>query len=92
MGPSRGQAVVIRGRLDHDPSKSSGGGGDGSGSGARIPLSLALEGEAVQPKDEVDVLGVMLMRIVWLLDGKGLEVLYKAQVHFFILKKKKKKV
>ncbi|MPC57545.1 hypothetical protein E2C01_051528 [Portunus trituberculatus] len=56
-----------------------GGGGSGSGSGASMPLSLALEGEAVQPRDEVDVQGVTLMRIVWLLDGKGLEVLYKAQ-------------
>ncbi|MPC41398.1 hypothetical protein E2C01_034987 [Portunus trituberculatus] len=43
------------------------------------PRSLALEGKAVQPRDEVDVLGVTLMRITWLLDGKGLEVLYKAQ-------------
>ncbi|MPC42220.1 hypothetical protein E2C01_035836 [Portunus trituberculatus] len=72
----------FRGRPDHDPSKFSGGGGggDGSGSGTRTPLSLALEGKAVQPRDKVDVLGVTLMRIVWLLDGKGLEVLYKAQI------------
>ena len=70
----------------------------------RTPLSLTLEGVAIQPKDEVDVLGVTydsaltfrrhierlareasgklaaLRRISWLLDGKGLEVLYKAQV------------
>ncbi|MPC65482.1 hypothetical protein E2C01_059617 [Portunus trituberculatus] len=52
---------------------------------ARTPLSLALEGEAVQPRDEVDMLGVTLMRIAWLLDGKGLGVLYKAQVRSFIL-------
>ncbi|MPC58850.1 hypothetical protein E2C01_052860 [Portunus trituberculatus] len=59
---------------------------DGDGSGERTPLSLAPEGEAVQPRDEVDVLGVKFMRISWLLDGKGLEVLYKAQVHSFIQK------
>ncbi|MPC89916.1 hypothetical protein E2C01_084879 [Portunus trituberculatus] len=64
-----------------------GGGGGGSGSDARTPLSLTLEGEAVQPRDKVYVLGVTLMRIAWLLDGKGLEVLYKAQVRSFILKK-----
>ncbi|MPC65946.1 hypothetical protein E2C01_060084 [Portunus trituberculatus] len=69
------QSVVVRGRLDHDPSKFNGSGGDDSGSGARTALSLALEGEVVQPRDEVDVLGVMLMRIMWLLDGKGLEAL-----------------
>lgn len=71
---------------------------------SRTTLSLTLEGEAVRPRDEVDVLGVTydsaltfrshierlareasgklaaLRRISWLLDGKGLEVLYKAQV------------
>ncbi|MPC14041.1 Coatomer subunit gamma-2 [Portunus trituberculatus] len=36
-------------------------------------------GEAVQPRDEVKVLGITLMRIAWLLDGKGLGVLYKTQ-------------
>ncbi|MPC32783.1 hypothetical protein E2C01_026112 [Portunus trituberculatus] len=35
--------------------------------------------QALQPRDEVDVLGVTLMRIAWLFDGKGLEALYKAQ-------------
>ncbi|MPC82466.1 hypothetical protein E2C01_077135 [Portunus trituberculatus] len=49
---------MVRGHLDHDPSKFSGGDGSGSDSGARMPLSLSLEGEAVQPRDEVDVLGV----------------------------------
>ena len=70
----------------------------------RTPLSLTLEGVAIQPRDKVDVLGVTydsaltfrchierlareasgklaaLRRISWLLDGRGLEVLYKAQV------------
>ena len=70
----------------------------------RTPLSLTLEGVAIQSRDEVDVLGVTydsaltfrshierlareasgklaaLRRISWLLDRKGLEVLYKAQV------------
>ncbi|MPC94162.1 hypothetical protein E2C01_089319 [Portunus trituberculatus] len=68
------------------------GDGGGSGSGARTPLSLTLEGEAVQPRDEVDVLGVTFMRVAWLLDGKGLEVLYKAQVCSFILKKKSREL
>ncbi|MPC48231.1 hypothetical protein E2C01_041999 [Portunus trituberculatus] len=81
MGPS-GEAIVVRGRLNNDPSKFRGGGGGGDGissSGARTPLSLAQEGEAVQSRDKVDMLGVMLMRIMSLLDGKGLEVLYKIQ-------------
>ena len=35
----------------------------------------------------MDVLGVMGMGITLVLDGKGLEVLYKAQIHSIILKK-----
>ena len=71
-------------------------------------LRLTLAGEAILPRDEVEVLVVTydsaltfrhqidhlvreasgklasLKRISWLLDAKGLEVLYKAYIHSFL--------